>query len=108
MDKISGTGEHNGRPIQLGAADHLIAAEGKAFALAIEDRQVAAYRAQITVGADRIARPQRSHGGIPTVVIHMGERAHEFHIRQSHLARPIGGEGDTDYESQPALWAVRR
>ena len=48
MDKISGTGEHNGRPIRLGAADRLIATEGKAFALAIEDRQVAAYRAQIT------------------------------------------------------------
>ncbi len=26
MDEISGTGEHNGRPIRLGAADHLIAA----------------------------------------------------------------------------------
>src|SRR5258705_13957631 len=26
----------------------------------------------------------------------MGERAHESYIRQSHLARPIGGEGDTD------------
>src|SRR5258706_13515209 len=45
MDEISGTGEHNGRPIRLGAADQLIAAEGEAFALAIEDRQVAAHRA---------------------------------------------------------------
>src|SRR5258706_12580891 len=34
--------------------------------------------------------------GFPTVVIRMGERAHESYIRQSHLARPIGGEGDTD------------
>ena len=44
-DEISGTGEHNRGTIRLGAADHLIAAEGEAFALAIEDRQVAAYRA---------------------------------------------------------------
>jgi hypothetical protein len=26
----------------------------------------------------------------------MGERAHESYIRQAHLARPIGGEGDPD------------
>jgi hypothetical protein len=68
MDEISGTDEHNGRPIRLGAPGYLIAAEGEAFAVAIEDRQVTAYRAYITgarmlchcqhqvVGAHRIAR----------------------------------------------------